>query len=57
MSKNKKKNNKNAQGEEVSFKLSGKMIDRIIAGSLAAMMVLGTVTMTIMYFMESFHMQ
>ncbi len=56
MSKNKKKNNKNAQGEEVSFKLSGKMIARIIAGALAALMVLGTVTMTIMYFMESFHM-
>lgn len=53
---NKKKNNKNVQSEqESSVKISRKMLARILAGALATLMVLGTITMTIMYFMESFH--
>ena len=50
MSKNKKKHNKAADAEqELSFKLSSKLIARILAGGLAALMVLGTITMTIIY--------
>lgn len=54
---NKKKNKKTtAEAEQnLSFKWNGKMVARILAGALAALMVLGTITMTIMYFMESFH--
>ena len=47
---NKKKNKKNVDGEqEHAFKLDRKMLARILAGGLAALMVLGTITMTIMY--------
>ncbi len=50
MSKNKKKNKKTVEGEqELSIKIDRKMVYRILAGVLAAMMVLGTVTMTVMY--------
>ena len=54
---NKKKNNKNAASAEhtPAFKPNAKTIARILAGGLAALMVLGSITMTIMYFMESFH--
>ena len=45
-----KKSEKNVGGEqEISFKIDRKMAARILAGALAALMVLGTITMTIMY--------
>lgn len=47
---NKKKNKKNTESEQaLSFKLNPKTIARILAGGLAALMVLGTITMTLMY--------
>ena len=57
MSKNnKKKIKKPADGEqEMTVKLDKKMIARIMAGALALLMVLGTLTMTIMYLFEAGH--
>lgn len=54
---NKKKNKKTTAETEqnLSFKWNGKLVSRIMAGALAVLMVLGTITMTIMYFMEAFH--
>ncbi len=53
---NKKKNKKVVEAEqEQSIKLDRKTITRILAGALAALMVLGTITMTIMYLLEGGH--
>ncbi len=53
---NKKKHKKVVEAEqEQSIKLDRKTITRILAGALAALMVLGTITMTIMYLLESGH--
>lgn len=48
---NQKKNKKNkAETEQnLSIKWNSKTLARILAGALAALMVLGTITMTIMY--------
>lgn len=54
MNKNEKKAKK-ANNSEQSFKLDRKTITRIFAGALAALMVLGTLTMTIMYLLEAGH--
>lgn len=51
---NKKKNNKAAEQEQ-SIKLDRKTVMRILAGALAALMILGTITMTIMYLFEGGH--
>ena len=56
MSKNKKKNKKVVEAEqEQSVKIDRKMLSRILAGALAALMILGTITMTIMYLFEGGH--
>ena len=53
---NNKKNKSNLGSEQAkSFKLDKKMVARIMAGALAALMVLGTMTMTIMYLFEAGH--
>ena len=50
MSKNQKKNKKAAETEqELSIKIDRKTVYRILAGALAVLMILGTITMTIMY--------
>lgn len=54
MSKNTKKNKKALDGEQ-AVKFDRKFITRILAGALAALMVLGTITMTIMYLIEAGH--
>ena len=54
--KNKKKNKKVIDGEqELTVKLDKKLVARIMAGALAALMVLGTLTATIMYLFEAGH--
>ena len=54
--KNKKKNKKVVEGDqELTVKVDKKMIARIMAGALAVLMVLGTLTMTIMYLFEAGH--
>lgn len=55
--KNKKKNKKVAEAEqqEEEFKLDRKTVIRIGAGILAGLMILGTITMTIMYLLEGGH--
>lgn len=46
---NKKKHKKSMENEEMTVKVDRKTISRILAGVLAGLMVLGTITMTIMY--------
>ena len=54
--KTKKKNKKVVEAEqEQSVKVDRKMLSRILAGALAALMILGTITMTIMYLLEGGH--
>ena len=54
--KKKKKNKKVVEGEqELTVKLDKKLVARIMAGALAALMVLGTLTATIMYLFEAGH--
>ena len=52
---NKKKNTHASSAQEQPIKLDRKTIVRIFAGALAALMVLGTITMTIMYLLEGGH--
>ena len=57
MSKKTKKKNKQIDAEqEATVKFDKKLLARIMAGALAALMVLGTITMTIMYLVEAGHM-
>ena len=54
--KNKKKNKKVVEGDqELTVKVDKKMIARIMAGALAVLLVLGTLTATIMYLFEAGH--
>ncbi len=57
MSKKNKKKNKHAEGEQelVAKVDKKKLAARIMAGALAALMILGTLTMTIMYLVEAAH--
>lgn len=56
MSKKTKKKNKQIDAEqEATVKFDKKLLARIMAGALAALMVLGTITMTIMYLVEAGH--
>ena len=53
--KNKKKNKKQEAELETAGVNKKKLAARIMAGALAALMIMGTLTMTIMYLFEAGH--
>ena len=53
--KNKKKNKKQEAELEIAGVNKKKLAARIMAGALAALMIMGTLTMTIMYLFEAGH--